>query len=80
MSNHNWEAWYEPYARNWYWNGPEIGGDTNESTGFKKSFPLDAGIYLIKVHNIDNLGSYSLIVGEANFWFKYLGKILFINI
>ena len=39
-SNHQWKAWYEPYARDWYWKGPEIGGETNKSTGFKKSFPL----------------------------------------
>ena len=64
----NWLAWYEPYARDWYWKGPEIGGEKNQSTGFKRSFPLDAGKYLIKVYNDDNLGNYSLAVGEAEFF------------
>jgi len=67
-SNHQWQAWYEPYARDWYWKGPEIGGEKNQSTGFKRSFPLDAGKYLIKVYNDDNLGNYSLAVGEAEFF------------
>ena len=24
-SSFNWQAWYEPYARDYYWKGPEIG-------------------------------------------------------
>ena len=67
-SNFNWESWYEPYARDWYWKGPEIGGDVNTKTGFKKSFTLEAGSYLIKVYNNGNKGHYSLAVGEAEFF------------
>tara|TARA_Y100000590_G_scaffold272706_1_gene306177 strand:+ start:930 stop:1613 length:684 start_codon:yes stop_codon:yes gene_type:complete len=67
-SNFNWEAWYEPYARDWYWKGPEIGGDVNIDTGFKKSFPIESGSYIIKIYNNDNLGHYSLAVGEAEFF------------
>ena len=67
-SNFNWEAWYEPYARDWYWKGPEIGGQVNEETGFKTSFLLESGIYLIKIYNDENLGHYSLAVGEAEFF------------
>ncbi len=67
-SIHNWKPWYEPYARDWYWKGPEIGGDLNTETGFKKSFPLKAGSYLIKVYNKNNNGNYSLAVGEAEFF------------
>ena len=67
-SDFNWEAWYEPYARDWYWKGPEIGANVNLDTGFKRSFEMDAGKYLIKVYNNDNLGHYSLAVGEAEFF------------
>ena len=66
--NFKWEPWYEPYARDWYWKGPEIGGELNTETGFKKSFPLKSGSYLIKIYNDDNSGNYSLAVGEAEFF------------
>ncbi|MDC0057019.1 hypothetical protein OAJ74_02580 [Alphaproteobacteria bacterium] len=65
-SNFDWKAWYEPYARDYYWKGPEIGMDTNGE--FKTSFALKAGTYTIKVYNEDNLGHYSLAVGEAEFF------------
>ena len=64
--NFEWEAWYEPYARDWYWKGPEIGIDIGKE--FKKSFPIDDGTYIIKVYNNDNTGHYSLAVGEAEFF------------
>ena len=64
--NFNWKAWYEPYARDNYWKGPEIGIDTNSE--FKTSFNLNAGTYYIKVFNEDNSGHYSLAVGEAEFF------------
>tara|TARA_Y100000590_G_scaffold126124_1_gene144185 strand:+ start:2150 stop:2842 length:693 start_codon:yes stop_codon:yes gene_type:complete len=67
-SNFNWEPWYEPYARDWYWKGPEIGANVNLDTGFKRSFLMDAGTYLIKVYNNDNEGHYSLAIGEAEFF------------
>ena len=65
-SNFEWEPWYEPYARDWYWKGPEIGTDTNKE--FKTSFLMNAGTYFIKVFNQDNQGHYSLAVGEAEFF------------
>ena len=61
-----WNAWYEPYARDWYWKGPEIGTERNEE--FKTSFTLNSGTYYIKVFNEDNIGHYSLAVGEAEFF------------
>ena len=67
-SDFKWEPWYEPYARDWYWKGPEIGGEINEETGFKKSFLIKSGTYIIKVYNNDNIGNYSLAVGEAEFF------------
>ena len=65
-SSFNWKAWYEPYARDYYWKGPEIGTATN--TEFKTSFSLEAGTYLIKVYNDTNTGHYSLAIGEAEFF------------
>jgi len=65
-SNFNWVPWYEPYARDWYWKGPEIGTEIGKE--FKTSFPIDPGTYLIKVYGNDNIGSYSLAVGEAEFF------------
>ena len=67
-SEFNWKPWYEPYARDWYWKGPEIGAEVNQNTGFKRSFNLNAGTYLIQIFNKDNTGHYSLAVGEAEFF------------
>jgi len=65
-SNFDWQAWYEPYARDWYWKGPEIGLESN--TEFKTSLKLKSGTYLIRVFNNDKKGHYSLAVGEAEFF------------
>ena len=65
-SDFNWTSWYEPYARDWYWKGPEIG--TENGKEFKTSFLIDSGTYLIKVYGNDNTGHYSLAVGEAEFF------------
>ena len=61
-----WKAWYEPYARDWYWIGPQIG--THNDKEFKGSLKLDSGTYIIKVFNNDNSGSYSLAVGDIEFF------------
>ncbi len=66
--NFEWEEWYEPYARDWYWKGPEIGAEVNQDTGFKRSFNLSKGSYLIQIFNEDNIGHYSLAIGEAEFF------------
>ena len=65
-SKFDWQAWYEPYARDWYWIGPQIG--THNDKEFKGSLKLEAGTYLIKVFNDDNAGSYSLAVGDIEFF------------
>ena len=65
-SKFNWTPWYEPYARDWYWKGPEIGINTGKE--FNTSFTVGGGTYIIKVFNEDNLGNYSLAVGEAEFF------------
>ena len=42
MGNHlNGTAWYEPYAKDYYWKGPEIGKETNKE--FKTSINLKEG-------------------------------------
>ena len=64
--NYSWKAWYEPYARDWYWVGPQIG--THNDKEFKGSLKLEAGNYIIKVFNDDNQGSYSLAVGDIEFF------------
>ena len=63
---YNWKAWYEPYARDWYWIGPQIG--THNDKEFKSSLKFEAGTYLIKVFNDDNVGSYSLALGDKEFF------------
>ena len=65
-SDFSWEPWYEPYARDWYWIGPQIGIHNNKE--FKESLKLEAGTYIIKVFNDDNQGSYSLAVGDIEFF------------
>lgn len=74
-SKHNWKEWYEPYARDWYWKGPEIGLDNKKE--FKTSFTIEPGTYLIKVFSEKNIGNYSLAIGEeeffgSNLWEKIL--------
>ena len=65
-SNFEWTAWYEPYARDWDWKGPEIGVESGKE--FQTNFTIDAGTYYIKVFNESNTGHYSLAVGEAEFF------------
>ena len=65
-SKFKWTPWFEPYARDWYWKGPEIG--INIGKKFQTSFKVSSGTYYIKVFNEDNYGSYSLAVGEAEFF------------
>ena len=64
--DYQWKAWYEPYARDWYWIGPQIGIHNDKE--FKSSLKINKGIYLIKVFNQDNIGHYSLAVGEKEFF------------
>ena len=62
----HWESWYEPYARDYYWKGPEIGLPTDSE--FKTSFKIDSGKYFIKIYNDNNIGHYSLAIGEKEFF------------
>ncbi|MCX6745115.1 MAG: hypothetical protein NTX82_06345, partial [Candidatus Parcubacteria bacterium] len=47
-----WQPFFEDFARDNYFKGPEI------------KAPAQAGIYLIKVSSPDNTGRYSLAIGE----------------
>lgn len=51
--NFIWKRWYEEFAGDWYWQGPDM----------KKAMP--AGDYFISVSNPNNQGKYVLVVGEA---------------
>jgi hypothetical protein len=51
-NNNNWGEFYEPFGGDNYLKGPELEKQAN------------AGTYLIKVSNPDNLGKYSLAVGK----------------
>ena len=51
-SSSEWTRWYEDFGGDWYWKGP----------AFKKQF--SAGTYNIIVSNPDNIGKYSLAIGE----------------
>lgn len=53
LNNFTWQHYYEEFAGDWYWKGPE----------FKKEVP--AGKYEITVSNSYNKGEYILVVGEA---------------
>ena len=74
--DYSWKVWYEPYARDWYWIGPQIGTHNNKE--FKESLKLKAGTYLIKVFNNDNQGSYSLAVGDIEFFGANILEKIFI--
>ena len=65
-NNFIWKPWYEPYARDWYYKGPEIGKDVGGE--FKKSIPLQNGSYIVKIFNNTNYGAYSLAIGEIEFF------------
>ena len=51
-STEGWLSWYEDYGGDWYWQGPS----------FKNVVP--AGTYDIVVSNSNNIGRYSLAIGE----------------
>ena len=48
--------------------GKDLRLEQNTNREFKTSFSLGAGTYLIKVYNDNNIGHYSLAVGEAEFF------------
>lgn len=64
---HNWTLFYEEFAGDNYWRGPELEKE------------VSAGIYLIRVYNKNNLGKYSLAIGKIEaFDFKESLNAMFI--
>jgi hypothetical protein len=61
LDDHQWTEWYEPYGKQWYWVGPEIGQNFKHVEDYKD---FKEGIYYIKVFNQKNEGRYSLAVGD----------------
>ncbi len=59
-----WTAFFERFARDWYWKGPEIGLN-NRSTRFAQQ-----GTCYLCVFNADNRGKYVLAVGDTK-WFHF---------
>lgn len=51
-STEGWQSWYEEFGGDWYWQGPS----------FNEVIP--AGAYDIIVSNPNNIGKYSLAIGE----------------
>jgi hypothetical protein len=48
----DWKYFYEEFAGDEYWQGPEL------------KVEVASGDYLIKISNAENMGAYSLVVGE----------------
>jgi hypothetical protein len=52
LMQNGWTRFYEEFAGDWYWQGPE------------GEFNAEPGKYIIKVSNPDNAGKYVLVVGK----------------
>jgi hypothetical protein len=61
--NHNWPAYYEEFAGDDYFWGPEFEAE-NAGEFIPKGKRVEAGIYLVKVFSPDNQGKYVFVVGE----------------
>ena len=71
--NFEWEKFYEPYGRDNYLKGPELGQH------FKSTQNISAGKYYIKVFNEKNIGPYSLAIGYIeSFPIKEILNVFFI--
>ena len=70
-----WNAWYEPYARDWYWKGPEIGTERNEE--FKTSFMINAGTYLLELEILEMIPPNQKISIERDIYPKIDGNRLY---
>jgi hypothetical protein len=61
--NHDWPAYYEEFAGDDYFWGPEF--EAQNADGFTpKGRKVEAGVYLVKVFSPDNQGKYVFVVGE----------------
>jgi len=60
---YEWTRLYEPFAGDWYWEGPEFRGNPPEEE-LPQGVKVDEGTYTLKVFSPDNEGKYVLVVGE----------------
>lgn len=61
--NYNWTIFYEKYANDYYYWGPEFKGEASTKNSLRGKDVI-AGKYIIKVFSPNNTGKYSLAVGE----------------
>lgn len=60
--NFEWQAYYEEFAGDDYFKGPEL--SVGEQGGLPQGVQVEAGTYTLKVFSPDNQGKYVLVVGE----------------
>jgi len=60
---YEWTRLYEPFGGDWYWEGPELRGNSPEEE-LPEGIKVNEGVYTIKVFSPDNQGKYALVVGE----------------
>jgi len=60
--NFEWQAYYEEFAGDDYFKGPEL--SAGEQDGLPQGVGAEAGNYTLKVFSPDNQGKYVLVVGE----------------
>jgi len=61
--NYVWTNYYEEFAGDNYFKGPEF-KDLNNGSNIPKGIEVESGIYTIKIYSPDNLGKYVFVVGE----------------
>ena len=75
---YEWTRLYEPFGGDWYWEGPELRGNSSEEE-LPEGVEVDEGTYTIKVFSPDNEGKYALVVGEKEeFPLKEMVRTLFV--
>ncbi len=61
---HNWTRYYEEFAGDNYYFGPELKAKSTEGDRVPRGIRVDEGTYTIKVFNPANKGKYVLVVGD----------------
>lgn len=64
-ANFSWTPFFEKFARDNYFWGPEYKADDSQKGTALKGRQVPAGIYLIEISSPENLGKYSLAVGDT---------------
>jgi len=75
---YEWIRLYEPFAGDWYWEGPELRSNSPDEE-LPDGVKVDEGTYTLKVFSPDNEGKYVLVVGEREeFPLKEMVQTLFV--